>query len=76
VSFFELSEEMSKRGIGASRKCLVKLADKICPEDFRFFFMLDDNVKAWKLNNLSSSDSGTHSSHSDPSIDPPRFVPV
>ena len=57
LNFFELSEEMSKFGIGASRHCLVNLAHKICPEDFRFFFMIDDNVKAWKVNNLSSIDS-------------------
>eukprot|EP00662_Eupelagonemidae_sp_cell21_P035290 gene35290-16892_t len=35
------------RGVGEARFCLKRLADRVCPADDRFAFMLDDNVKFW-----------------------------
>merc|ERR1740130_864033 len=48
LSFFELPASATALGIGASRHWMLKLARKICAEDFPYFFMLDDNVQAWK----------------------------
>ena len=48
LCFFQLPEAASDLGIGASRYWILQLARKVCPDEFRFFFMMDDNVQAWK----------------------------
>ena len=57
LSFFVLPESATDLGIGASRYWILQLARKICPDEFRFFFMMDDNVQAWKACPLDADDS-------------------
>lgn len=61
LCFFKLPESASELGIGASRHWIVELARKICPDEFRFFFMMDDNVQAWKACPLNSVEGGPNS---------------
>lgn len=48
LNFLVLPESANDLGIGASRFWITHAARKICPDDFQFIFMLDDNVLAWK----------------------------
>jgi len=57
LCFFELPGSASDLGIGASRYWMLQLARKICPDEFRFFFMMDDNVQAWKACPLEADNS-------------------
>lgn len=62
----ELPKWASERGIGAARNCLLDLARKICHESFRFAFMLDDNVRAWKAIKVGDNDPFFYSLKSSP----------
>jgi len=42
--FFVLPAWADELGVGAARFCLKRLAELICPPEFRFCLMLDDNV--------------------------------
>ncbi len=47
-AFFELPPSANEVPIGGCRQRLLQLASIVCPEDFRFCFMLDDSVQYWR----------------------------
>ncbi len=54
ITFFQLPDTAEDKGIGFVRHWMVLVAQKICPESFRFFFMMDDNVESWKAVPMAS----------------------
>jgi hypothetical protein len=54
ITFFQLPDTAEDKGIGFVRHWMVLVAQKICPESFRFFFMMDDNVQSWKAVPMAS----------------------
>ena len=56
LNFFELPDSATKLSIGASRHWMLKLAKLICPDSFRYCFVLDDNVVAWKAVAIGDND--------------------
>ena len=59
-NFFALPKSADELGIGASRFWILNLARKICPDEFRFAFVMDDNVRSWKAVPMSPTDGNLH----------------
>lgn len=56
LNFFALPESANTLGIGASRHWILKLARELCPRQFYFAFIMDDNVRSWKAVRMHSDD--------------------
>ena len=56
LNFFALPESADSLGIGASRHWLLHLARLLCPREFYFAFVMDDNVRSWKAVPMNPQD--------------------
>ena len=56
LNFVFLPESENTFGIGASRFWIMEVAKRICPREFPFAFMMDDNVQAWKAVRMKRKD--------------------
>jgi len=56
-NFFVLPQEADTFGVGAARFWTLQLARAICPVEFRFCFVMDDNVRAWKAVRMGDDDA-------------------
>ena len=57
LNFLVLPEDANDLGIGASRHYIMLFADAICHPSFKYAFVMDDNVVAWKAPAIGASDS-------------------
>ena len=76
ATIFRLPKSNSSRGIGATRQWMKKLAEKICPDEFRFVFVLDDSVRSWKGQTLAKDPCNIFAPHQQVLQDRSSFMSI